>query len=140
MPEAQSINGQCLCGAVAIAAKPRGYHLDACHCNMCRRWGGGPLLVVHCDDDMRIDGAAEVTVYESSEWAERAFCSRCGTHLFYRLKQGGLLAIPVGLVDEGRDWQLALEIFIEEKPGYYALAGDRERLTGEEVIARYGTP
>ena len=29
-------------------------------------------------------------------------------------------------------------IFIDEKPGYYGFAGDRERLTGPEVMAKFG--
>jgi hypothetical protein len=32
---------------------------------------------------------------------------------------------------------LAEEIFIDEKPGYYDFAGERDRLTAAEVRAKY---
>lgn len=140
MPDNETINGRCLCGAVTMRVRPHSRHLDACHCTMCRRWGGGPLIVAHCAEDMALSGEEHVTTYVSSDWAERAFCSRCGTHLYYRLREGGLLAVPIGLLETDGSWRLAHEIFIDEKPGYYELAGDAARLTGAEVIARYGSP
>ena len=33
---------------------------------------------------------------------------------------------------------LAEEIFIDEKPGYYAFDAESEKLTGAEVKAKYG--
>ena len=140
MSDAQRLTGRCLCGAVTITAQPTSRHLDACHCTMCRRWGGGALIVAQCTDDADVGGASSITTYDSSEWAERAFCNRCGTHLYYRLKAGGLLAIPVGLLDSDGNWQLVQEIFVDEKPTYYDFANATERLTGAEVIARFGAP
>ena len=90
------MKGSCLCGAVAVSA-PDQTEVAACHCGMCRRWGGGPLLAVHCGHDVHISGTEQVTVFKSSEWAERGFCSRCGTHLFYRVVQGNEYIVPVGL-------------------------------------------
>lgn len=140
MAEQETVDGRCLCGTVTMTVRPHSRHLDACHCSMCRQWGGGPLIVAHCADDMDLSGQEYVTTYTSSEWAERAFCSRCGTHLYYRLREGGLLAVPIGLLEDGGPWQLVHEIFIDEKPRYYEFANDSERLTGKEVIARYGSP
>lgn len=80
--------GTCLCGNVSLSAKPKSRHVGACHCATCRKWGGGPLLVVDCEA-LTIEGDEHVGVYSSSDWAERGFCKACGTHLFYRLKEGG---------------------------------------------------
>jgi hypothetical protein len=52
---------------------------------MCRRWTAGPYLTVDCGDSFNVSDAAAVEVYRSSDWAERAFCKRCGSRLFYRL-------------------------------------------------------
>ncbi|WP_366637125.1 GFA family protein [Aquisalimonas sp.] len=125
------LRGQCLCGAVSIRASASGRHVDACHCTMCRRWGGGPLLVVRCAEDMQLDGVEHVTRYRSSGWAERGFCSGCGTHLYFRLIGGGFLAISAGLVDVPADWRLTTEVFVEEQPAYYQFAGETRRLIGE---------
>jgi Glutathione-dependent formaldehyde-activating enzyme len=78
------MDGKCLCGAITLHT-PDKTHIDACHCGMCRRWGGGPALGLACGADVTIEGSDKLKVYQSSEWAERAFCGECGTHMFYRL-------------------------------------------------------
>ena len=48
--------GQCLCGAVKFTVKNISNKVDACHCGMCRRWGGGPLMVIGCGTDVEYEG------------------------------------------------------------------------------------
>lgn len=129
--------GACLCGAVAVSATISSRHIGACHCTMCRKWGGGPLLAAECGSEVDFEGAEHISVFGSSDWAERGFCGKCGTHLFYRLREGGHYAIPVGLFDSGHDWVLAEQIFIDQKPSFYSFAEDTKNLTGQEVFARH---
>lgn len=130
-------SGSCLCGSVSLIATPKRYHVGACHCETCRKWGGGPLLVVECGGDVRFDGAKNISVYNSSEWAERGFCQQCGTHLFYRLKQCEMYAIPVGLFDDNEHWQLTDQVFIESKPAFYSFVEKTTNLTGAELFAQF---
>ncbi|HEY6916812.1 MAG TPA: hypothetical protein VI381_04155, partial [Allosphingosinicella sp.] len=74
--EAAKIEGQCLCGAVTARVRPTRAHIEACHCTMCRKWGGTALLSVQCGSDVEIEGEAHVVRYQSSAWAERGFCGR----------------------------------------------------------------
>ena len=129
--------GSCLCGAVHVAARPKSTSIGACHCTMCRKWGGGPLFAAECEDDVRFDGEENIATFSSSDWAERGFCSKCGTHLFYRLKEGGHYAIPVGLFEDGDRWTLSDQIFIDEKPSFYSFAEKTRDLTGAEVFAQF---
>lgn len=129
--------GKCLCGASRFTVEIDAMSVNACHCGMCRRWGGGPLLAVHCSSALSWQGDRP-SVYESSDWAERGFCSRCGTHLFYRLKADGSCAVPVGVLDDDSGWQLDLQIFIEEKPAYYCFGNQTRMLTGEEAFQALG--
>ena len=129
--------GTCLCGAVRVTAKPTSNSIGACHCTMCRKWGGGPLFAVECESEVDFEGAEHISTFSSSEWAERGFCQKCGTHLFYRLKQEGHFAIPVGLFDGADQWQLTEQIFIEQKPSFYSFAEKTKNLTGEEAFAQY---
>ena len=132
------IEGQCLCGAVTVRATPVRPHVEACHCTMCRRWGGIAFLGVQCGSNVEIDGEAHVVRYRSSDWAERGFCGRCGSSLFYRylpLDNYGFLA---GLFPDDAFLPLNEEIFIDEKPAYYAFDADSEKLTGPEVLAKFG--
>ena len=38
----------CLCGSVRVIAHPKTHNVGVCHCEMCRKWGGGPLFAVEC--------------------------------------------------------------------------------------------
>ncbi|MEM6625763.1 MAG: GFA family protein [Pseudomonadota bacterium] len=131
------VKGECLCGDVEFAIEqPK--HLDVCHCGMCRRWNGGPYLGVDFRGEVRFDKSDSLKWYESSEWATRGFCANCGTSLFYRLKDDpDFWSISAGALDLPDDVSIEKEIFIDEKPDYYAFAGDRARLTGAEVIASF---
>lgn len=136
MDNGKRLSGSCLCGAVRITAKPAGNDIGACHCGMCFKWNGGPQFAVRCGD-VEVDGMDAVTVYASSEWAERGFCRRCGTHLFYRLKHGGYM-VPVGMFDDPNEWNFASQIFIDRKPAFYSFAEKTTNLTGDEVFAKLG--
>jgi hypothetical protein len=137
MSETGKAKGHCLCGEVEIKASSMSKGFGACHCGMCRKWSGGPLLAVNCNTDVEISGAENITVYDSSGWAERSFCSRCGTHLYYKIKKTGQYIIPVGLFDNASTLQFDHQIFIEQKPDYYAFANPTHNMTGDEVIAQF---
>ena len=135
--DSMTARGSCLCGAVTLAVEARKQNLGACHCRMCRTWGGGPLLALESVTRVEIEGEDNVSLYPSSDWAERAFCRRCGTHLFYRLKTGNHYAVPVGLVDNGEAWTFDTQIFIDEKPAFYTFANQTQNLTGQQVFEAY---
>lgn len=130
--------GSCLCGGVQLKSTAFEPQVGACHCNMCRKWSGGPLLVVDCKSDLEIIGEENITRYASSEWAQRGFCKSCGTHLFYLLEKGGQYMVPAGFFECEPDLRLDHQIFIEEKPEYYSFSNDTKNMTGEEVFAEFG--
>ena len=80
---APAITGRCLCGAVTITVAggddPR---VGACHCRMCQRWSGGLFLCFQADASA-ITVSGDVARYRSSAFAARAFCPRCGSHLWF---------------------------------------------------------
>jgi len=82
-------------------------------------------------------GEDKVSRYDSSEWAERAFCSACGTHLFYRLKQTDQHMLSAGLFDLDGELEFDHQIFIDEKPSYYCFADKTKNMTGAEVFAAF---
>ena len=128
--------GTCLCGEVKIDAKEININVGACHCASCRKWGG-PLLSIDCGSKVSIVNKENVSIFDSSDWAERGFCKQCGSHLFYRLKQTNQYIIPVGLF-EGEEFIFDHQIFIEEKPEYYCFANKTKNMTGAEVFAEFG--
>jgi hypothetical protein len=130
------MEGKCLCGAVSVTVKVNKY-VEACHCGMCRRWSGGPLLVIHCGSDVQIGGNGNVSIFKSSQWAERGFCSTCGTHLFYLLKGPNQYSVPAGLFQAQDGFEFREQIFIDKKPPYYEFANDTAVLTEAQVFARF---
>ncbi|GAA5217373.1 GFA family protein [Corallincola platygyrae] len=138
MPAESKVTGQCLCGSIKVTANTQPTHFEACHCNMCRNWGGGPLLAF--DGGTEVSIAGEPKVFDSSEWAERGFCGECGTHLFYRLKQNQQYILPLGLFPELTDIEFEQEIFIDQKPDSYCFANNTKKMTAAEVFAAFGAP
>jgi hypothetical protein len=83
-------------------------------------------------------GEQHIKRYNSSDWAERGFCAECGTNLFYHMKDPSMYIMTTGTFDDGEQFTLAGEIYIDEKPGGYDFAGDHPRMTGDEFLASIG--
>lgn len=132
-------HGSCLCGNVSISIFPEKAIFDACHCGMCRRWGGGPALTVEGGIGFEIKGQDFVSVYDSSEWAQRGFCKTCGTHLFYRLKNSTFCNFSLGLFENIEDFKFHVQIYVDDKPSYYDFANKTEMMTEAEVIAKFAS-
>jgi hypothetical protein len=132
------MEGKCLCGAITVRTSDK-TSIDACHCGMCRRWGGGPSMGVPCGSDVQIDGVDKLKVYRSSDWAERAFCGECGTHIFYKLLPTNEYFVPVGLFQDGVEFEFTEQVFIDRKPIYYEFANQTVNLTEAEIFAKFAT-
>lgn len=130
-------NGSCLCKAVTIQAHTINIHVGACHCGMCRNWGGGPLLAVDCGTDVSFTGEENISIFSSSDWAQRGFCSQCGTHLFYRLNETQQYMMPAGLFNDQKRFILDHQIFIDNKPSFYDFANATTDMTEAEVFAKF---
>ena len=128
--------GRCLCGKVKIKAKNMKTNLGVCHCSMCRTWSAGPFLAVDCGADIEVEGKENISVFISSDWAERGFCKNCGTNLFYRLKETGQHIVSSEIFNE-TELNFDHQIFIDEKPTYYDFSNQTQNMTGAEVFAAF---
>ncbi|HWL05939.1 MAG TPA: GFA family protein [Xanthobacteraceae bacterium] len=137
MPDAASLSGGCLCGAVRFTATADFLAQEACHCSMCRRWVGGPFLGVPCGTSVKVEDERALLAYPSSEWGERVSCARCGSALFWRLRATGACEVAAGAFDDAGSLPLIREIYVDEQPDTYAFANKTERLTGAEVMAAF---
>ena len=140
MSESADAEGGCLCGAIHVAAKEFKTGLGACHCTTCRKWGSGPYLSIDCGTEVSLDGEENLTVFDSSQWAERGFCKQCGSHIFYRLKDSGQYFLSAAILDDDSSFDFDHQIFIDEKPAYYTFANKTEDMTGAEVFAKFASP
>ncbi|MDG6078600.1 GFA family protein [Erythrobacter litoralis] len=101
---------------------------------MCRRWGGA-FFAGQDGGEVEIAGEAHVRTFQSSAWAERAFCDRCGSHLWFRFLPTGYCSFCAGLFDASIDKPIEKEIFCDEAAAWTHLTGDHDRKTGAEIIA-----
>ena len=139
-PSTAPITGHCLCGAVTITvAGEHDPRVGACHCRMCQRWSGG-LFVCFRANASAVTVTGEVTRYRSSSFAERAFCPRCGSHLWFNdVEEGGeprSYELMPGLFDTSRAWPLRSEIYVDRALAAVRLSGDHRRATRAEYEAR----
>lgn len=136
MVVSRNMSGKCLCGGVTFTAVAVGSDVGVCHCTMCQRWAAGPMLAIEIDPgSLKVADDACLGVYQSSEWGERLFCTTCGTPMFWRSRDGRHAVASAGALDDKSGLNFASQIFIDEKPDYYAFANDTAKMTGAEFIA-----
>lgn len=132
------IAGQCLCGAVRLAVADHDPRIGACHCRMCQRWSGGLFLCFDATPGgVHVEGP--VVRYQSSEFAERAFCGTCGSHLWMRdtTDDDAIYSVMPGIFDEASQWPLRSEIYTDRAFASLRLEGDHKRATRAEYEAKY---
>lgn len=79
--------GSCLCGDVRFTVDWPSLWVAHCHCTLCQRAHGAAFVTWFgmADDRVHIDDTAgSLRWYHSSPGAERGFCARCGSSLFFR--------------------------------------------------------
>lgn len=129
-----AIQGHCLCSEVRVELTGPKDQIEICQCNMCRRWGGAfyPALA---GESFTIAGEDVISTYSSSKWGERAFCSKCGTNIWWLFKPTGNRSFSAGLFDDAKGLAIEKEIFVDESADWCRVVGDHPRQTGAEVIA-----
>jgi len=130
-------SGRCLCGAVRFTVTEVETQYEICHCGMCRRWSGGPLFATRVDG-VSFEDEASIERYRSSDWAERGFCGKCGTNLFYRYLPEDRYVMCIDVFDQPTGFEAIGEIFIDAKPAGYSIGGDLPKQTGAEFLAQFG--
>ena len=77
------IHGACLCGGITFdVSQPE--VLGSCHCTRCQRWGGGSgsTVVVATPANLKVTkGQSLMKLYHEEGFADRHFCSNCGSSL-----------------------------------------------------------
>jgi hypothetical protein len=121
------LTGGCRCGAVRYRAEvedPSRHGL--CHCEDCRRSAGAPAVAWLAVPK----GSFAVTLGEATRWdgengAERYFCGRCGTGLYYfnAAVLPGIADIQSATLDAPEPYAPSVQIQCAERLGYMAKLG-----------------
>lgn len=91
------------------------------------------------EDRVTITGA--VKTYRSSSFAERAWCERCGSAVWFRNVIGpysDVYELTPGLFDNAGGAVLTREVYADKCPDGYAFAGDEiERVSEREYESKF---
>ncbi len=131
--------GQCLCGAVRFTAYGMGDTFSTCYCQMCQRWSGGPYRGVSVPSEkLEITGRENIVTIQISSFAERAFCRKCGSGIWWRMVAGpyvGKTSIPIGLLDDRSGLTLSYEMFTDYKDSTTEVPSGTKQMTKAEAEA-----
>jgi hypothetical protein len=95
------LTGGCQCGAVRYEWLRPPTRASVCYCRMCQKASGQPFMAFTGAkaSDLRWT-RGEPTFFQSSDVAERGFCSACGTPLTYGFKATGSLSVTMCSLDD----------------------------------------
>lgn len=96
----ETFSGGCQCGAVRyrFTTRPSGAHI--CHCRMCQKAFGAfyaPLVGGPRDAFEVVRG--QISIFHSSDQAERGFCRDCGTPLTFAYGGSRSISVSIGSLD-----------------------------------------
>ena len=128
--------GGCQCGRVRFRVEGALGDASVCHCRMCQKAVGGPFKPWA---NVRVANFAWTRgtpgTFRSSSAAERGFCPRCGTSLYFAyIKRPESISVTVGSLDTPGAVQLTQVDGIESRLANFdpaVLAGLAARPTSE---------
>ena len=119
--ESELHTGGCLCGAVRYEVLGPLKPVVACHCSQCRKTSGhfwASTLVQKANFKLSEDKG--LRWFSSSSFAQRAFCSDCGSSVFYRRNdREDKIAVAAGTLDGPSGTHMEKHIFLDDAGDYY---------------------
>ena len=118
----------CLCGGVKIKVAGKMRHVINCHCKQCMKTHGNYSAYTACPEkNLKFINNKTLKWFQSSSFAKRGFCFKCGASIFYKLIESDNISIAAGMFDYPTKLKTNSNIFIKDKLDYYKL--DRTLLT-----------
>ena len=135
-PSKPVLTGGCQCGAVRYALLAAPDKLCVCHCRMCQKASGGPVMAYarvgkHALRWTRGRPAA----FRSSNLVERQFCSACGTPLTYNFVDSPYISVTSGTLDTPEAAPPAVQYGIESTLWWFPTITRLPGRASEELIA-----
>jgi hypothetical protein len=148
-PPATTPTGACACGSITYNITGEVAHGDICFCLRCQAWSGGVALCVPIPaSDITIhDPDDNIQKWNSSDWAYRVFCKKCGSSLYSVITAPGKMHmvhyVSAGSLKDWKDIVITKEWFVDRKPKAYDIvpvnSPDCKRYTEEETFALWAS-
>ncbi len=124
MSDMNTSTGGCLCGGVRYLVGGPLRDVIGCHCSQCRRTSGHHVAATSTPaDKLSFTSSETLRWYTSSNRAQRGFCARCGSNLFWRPLDANppRISIMAGTLDAPTHLRMSQHIFVADKSDYYSL-------------------
>lgn len=120
----KKIKGSCLCGKVTTIVHGPFERFYQCHCDRCQKKTGSAFASLLFTSPQNIEwlSGKELTKRFDLPNATRFsnnFCTECGSQVPYLSRDGSMLVVPAGYLDESPDEAPQANIFWEEKCWWY---------------------
>jgi hypothetical protein len=115
-------SGGCLCGAVRYEVHGPLRGVLVCHCSECRRWSGQAWAATAAQREDLVflsEGALRwIASPRSDAQAQRGFCSRCGSCLFWDAPGRETISIGAGSLDPSKSLHVVGHSYAEQAAGF----------------------
>jgi hypothetical protein len=138
-----TLAGGCQCGAVRYRLLATPARASVCHCRMCQKASGGPLMAFARVRKTELKWTrGSQAVFQSSNLVERGFCNKCGTPLTYNFVAGPNISVTIASLDDPEavrpDMQHGIEGELSWLASVRSLPSQRtEDYFAPEVAARF---
>ena len=120
-----SYEGGCLCGNVKFRVTAAAIETGYCHCRMCQRNSGAPVVAWTTFPATSFSWTAgSPASYVSSPEIRRQFCADCGSYLVFRQEDSTEVSVNTASLDDPAPFQPRMHIFVESRIPWFRTDDD----------------
>ena len=113
---------KCLCNGIKIQVKGKLRYVSNCHCSQCMKTHGNfASYTAALEKNVKFINKKTLKWYNSSKFAKRGFCSKCGASFFYKKLKSDTISIAAGMFSNPTTLKTYCNIFTKGKLDYYKL-------------------
>jgi len=105
-----------------VGAMPRLYQ---CHCSLCRKQSGAAsntATIVRAEHFRWLAGREQISSWVKDTGFRSDFCARCGSPAPNPLRGTPYYWVPIGLVDDEQELEVAVHLFVGSKASWEVIA------------------
>lgn len=132
------IQGSCACGDVTFETDASPYSGTSCYCKECAKLSGSGFLTFVHFHPRDVRWSRDPDIWNSSNVAERWYCSRCGSSIAMKYNnETDEVGIVITMIDSSRLPLPKIErhIFIAEKADWLVIPDDGAKRFDEHDVA-----
>src|SRR5947209_890459 len=126
-PNARTLVGKCLCGAVAYAVADEFVYATNCHCSNCRRATGSafkPFAGIERDKLRVTKGMDKLMIFGDENESHDTHCKLCGSFLYSVVRNSTFVHVTMGTLVDDPTIRATEHIFVGSKAPWFTITDD----------------